>query len=141
MPLRKPGTENDPNYDEIEEEEVLSPGTSSSNFNGHGKSKNSNGETMSLRTMITTTVILLVITLAIILVIVYLQCPRKNKRDPFSFGNRRNVLTFSNPNYNASAGGELTTPTNQQPQDKKGFIWKRLKYDKSQVYYNLNLRI
>ncbi|XP_014224711.1 low-density lipoprotein receptor-related protein 4-like isoform X3 [Trichogramma pretiosum] len=134
MPLRKPGTENDPNYDEIEEEDIPPQQTGSGGRNRDGKLNDyRNGESgMSLRTMITTTVILLIITVGIIIVIIYLQCPRKNKRENFSYGNRRNVLTFSNPNYNASAGTELTTPTNPQAQDKKGFIWKRLKYDKSQ---------
>jgi hypothetical protein len=136
--LRKPGTENDPNYDIIDDEDV--PPTIKTSISGNhnqGDSKLNdynlnNGDSISLRTMITTTVILLVITVAIIIIIIYLQCPRK-KREDYTYNNRRNVLTFSNPNYNASSGTEIATPTVQQPQDKKGFIWKRLKYDKSQV--------
>lgn len=103
-----------------------------SDFN-HANGDGGGSETMSLRTMITTTVILLFITVGIIIAIIYLQCPRKNKREEYLYNNRRNVLTFSNPNYNASAGAEVANANNQQPQDKKGFIWKRLKYDKSQV--------
>ncbi|OXU25251.1 hypothetical protein TSAR_015309 [Trichomalopsis sarcophagae] len=138
IPLRKPGTEHDPNYDDIDDEDVPpTPKTSGggSNRNRDGKLNDynrANGDTISLHTMMMTTFILLVITVGIIIVIIYLQCPRKNKREEYMYNSRRNVLTFSNPNYNASAGAELATPTTQQPHDKKGFIWKRLKYDKSQ---------
>lgn len=47
------------------------------------------------------------------------------------FADAKNVLTFSNPNYTASgSGGEPGTTT-----DKKPFLWKKLKYDKSQVSF------
>lgn len=137
MPLRKPGTENDSSYDDIDDEDV--PPTPKTSRGRDGKyDKSGQNDSYSLHTMITTTVVLLAITVAIIAIIIYMHCPRKNKREEYPYNNRRNVLTFSNPNYNASVAGQAgandpTTPTNQQPQDKKGFIWKRLKYDKSQV--------
>lgn len=43
------------------------------------------------------------------------------------YNDSKNVLTFSNPNYTASSS-EPGAPT-----DKKPFLWKKLKYDKSQV--------
>ncbi|XP_058794698.1 low-density lipoprotein receptor-related protein 4-like isoform X2 [Phymastichus coffea] len=137
MPLRKPGTENDSSYDDIDDEDI--PPTPKTNRGRDGKYDKSGGQedSFSLHSMITTTVVLLAITVVIIAVTIYMQCPRKNKREKYPYNTRRNVLTFSNPNYNASAAGatgstDLTTPTNQQSSDKKGFIWKRLKYDKSQ---------
>ena len=137
MPLRKPGTENDPNYDEIDEEEELrrlEVVTKTSNRgSGDDKFKDyklNREKSYSLRTVITTIVIMVMITLIIIFVIIYLLCQRKTKQKKYLYATRRNVLTFSNPNYNASSGD--IGPCNQQ-QDKKSFIWKRLKYDKSQV--------
>lgn len=86
----------------------------------------------SLKTVVITVVIMLSVTLAIVILIIYLLCQRKTKQKKYLYVSRRNVLTFSNPNYNASSG-EIG-PSNQQ-QDKKSFIWKRLKYDKSQVCF------
>lgn len=66
----------------------------------------------------------------ILIAIIHLLCQRKTKQKKYLYPGR-SVLTFSNPNYNASSGD--VGPSNQQ-QDKKSFIWKRLKYDKSQVH-------
>ena len=137
MPLRKPGTENDPNYDEIDEEEELRRSEvvtrTSSRGQGDDKFKDykfNREKSYSLKTVVITIVIMMGITLIIIIVIIYLLCQRKTKQKKYLYASRRNVLTFSNPNYNASSGD--IGPANQQP-DKKSFIWKRLKYDKSQV--------
>ena len=143
MPLRKPGTENDPAYDEINDEEeppmIITKSTGTRNKPSDFSASGADGEgseKVSLHTMIIIIVVLLAITVGIIVVIIYLQCPRKNKREEYLYNTRRNVLTFSNPNYNASTGPEAGQHEQQQQsasQDKKGFIWKRLKYDKSQV--------
>ncbi|XP_043483348.1 low-density lipoprotein receptor-related protein 4 isoform X2 [Leptopilina heterotoma] len=139
VPLRKPGTENDTNYDEIddeEEEEELrkSDVVTKTSTRNHGDDKFKDHKfnrekSYSLKTVVITVVIMLSVTLAIVTLIIYLLCQRKTKQKKYLYVSRRNVLTFSNPNYNASSG-EIG-PSNQQ-QDKKSFIWKRLKYDKSQ---------
>lgn len=130
MPLRKPGTENDPNYDEIDEEVVTKTpdhGKGGGKFDGDRFNRE---KSYSMKTVVITVVVMMGITLIIIIVIIYLLCQRKTKQKKYLYASRRNVLTFSNPNYNASSGD--IGPGNQQP-DKKSFIWKRLKYDKSQV--------
>lgn len=143
LPLRKPGTEGDPAYDLIEDEEPPPAPKTINEHEGHSDQKANGGgrdRTMSLRTIIITTIVLLLVTLAIIGVIIYLLCQKKNKRQKYMHDSRRNVLTFSNPNYNASTGAELqVSSADSQTQDggKKGFIWKRLRYDKSQVIYNV----
>lgn len=136
VPLRKPGTDNDPNYDLIDDEEVsLIPKDVVSNRDlTDGKINKVNKEkSISLRTMVITILILMAITVIIIIVIIYLLCQKKTKQKKYLYASRRNVLTFSNPNYNASSGGDVGATPQPERQDKKGFIWKRLKYDKSQV--------
>lgn len=64
--------------------------------------------------------------LGIILVIIALI---RNNRKKYLYSTGRSVMTFSNPNYYSS---EPTVPSSSNI-DKKSFIWKRLKYDKSQV--------
>lgn len=59
--------------------------------------------------------------------IVLLFHRRRKKQKKYFYANGKNVLTFSNPNY---------TPSNTESgatADKKPFLWKKLKYDKSQV--------
>ena len=142
MPLRKPGTEGDKSYDIIDDEEPP-PDTKSTATSNRGRDNkhdyNNRDKNVSLRTMVITTVVLSIVTVAIIGTIIYLLCQKKTKRKKFLIDSRRNVLTFRNPNYSAATGTELqTTTTNQQQEDKKSFIWKRLRYDKSQVKaYNL----
>lgn len=76
----------------------------------------------------------LVALLSIILISIVLFCMavlyRKQKKK-YLYSTGRSVMTFSNPNYytpnNEQSSAGTTTTT-----DKK-FIWKRLKYDKSQV--------
>ncbi|XP_023246171.1 low-density lipoprotein receptor-related protein 4 isoform X3 [Copidosoma floridanum] len=134
VPLRKPGTENDSSYDLIDDEDIPpTPRSSSgSNRNQHNDFNKANKDGTTA-IMFTLSIILLVITAIIVGFIIYLKCPRKNSREDYMYNNRRNVLTFTNPNYNASsAAGEVPTSNNQPVGDKKGFIWKRLKYDKSQ---------
>lgn len=74
---------------------------------------------------------MLAFTAALVVIIIILLCQRKTKQGKYrQYASRRNVRTFSNPNYNAS--GADVGPANPQ-QEKKSFIWKRLKYDSSQV--------
>ncbi|KAJ8676395.1 hypothetical protein QAD02_012182 [Eretmocerus hayati] len=140
MPLRKPGTENDTTYDVIDDEMIPTTPRSPYGMNhNEGRMKDfkdfdnkTSISFLSTRVIITITVIMLILIIAAVGVIIYLQYPPKNKRDDFLYNNRRNVLTFSNPNYNASAGSEVPSANPQPNTDKKNFIWKRLKYDKSQ---------
>lgn len=67
-----------------------------------------------------------VLTITVIWVILY---HRRKKQKKYLYSSGRSVLTFSNPNYNASSSD---VGKNNHP-DKKPFLWKRLKYDKSQV--------
>lgn len=67
--------------------------------------------------------------LSIVLVIV-LVVYRKSKKNYMYGANARSVMTFSNPNYYTSNNEANPCPSNP---DKKPFLWKRLKYDKSQV--------
>lgn len=79
----------------------------------------------------------LVTIFSIILITVVLFCMallyRKQKKK-YLYSNGRSVMTFSNPNYYTSnnENGPQTVSTNN---DKRPFIWKRLKYDKSQVSF------
>ncbi|XP_015608522.1 low-density lipoprotein receptor-related protein 4 isoform X2 [Cephus cinctus] len=136
VPLRKPGTENDPNYDDEETRisELTTLPTNRFNDNKFNDwntvlNKFNTDASYSLKTVVITCMVLVTITLAIVGGIIYLLCQRKRKQKQYLYAGRRNVLTFSNPNYNASSGD--VGPCNA-PQDKKSFIWKRLKYDKSQ---------
>lgn len=91
----------------------------------------SNSKNFTLKTVIITIVVMTAMIIVILIAIIHLLCQRKTKQKKYLYTGR-SVLTFSNPNYNASSGD--VGPNNQQ-QDKKSFIWKRLKYDKSQVNF------
>ncbi|XP_043269103.1 low-density lipoprotein receptor-related protein 4 isoform X2 [Venturia canescens] len=135
VPLRKPGSENDPDAEELDDDEPKYPeiATGSNNRGGDDKFKNfkSNQEKKySLRTVIITVVAMLAFTAVLVVIIIILLCQRKARQGKYrQYASRRNVRTFSNPNYNAS--GADVAPGNPQ-QEKKSFIWKRLKYDSSQ---------
>lgn len=72
---------------------------------------------------------LCILILTIILLIVAFLYRKSKKKYLYATG--RSVMTFSNPNYYTS--GSEQVPNNV---DKKPFLWKRLKYDKSQVCVN-----
>lgn len=72
---------------------------------------------------------LFIIALSIVLLVVTLLY-RKNKKK-YMYATGRNVMTFSNPNYYSNSneqGGSAAAGHH----DKKPFLWKRMKYDKSQ---------
>lgn len=69
-----------------------------------------------------------------ILIVVAAIHYRKGKKK-FLYENGKSVMTFSNPNYYTSNNEPPNQPVNVN--DKKPFLWKRLKYDKSQVILTL----
>lgn len=77
----------------------------------------------------------LVILLSVVLITMVLFCMallyRKQKKK-YLYSTGRSVMTFSNPNYYTTTN-ESAPISVANPNDKKPFIWKRLKYDKSQV--------
>ncbi|XP_066603816.1 low-density lipoprotein receptor-related protein 4 [Prorops nasuta] len=143
VPLRKPGTEGDPEYD-LDEDEVKLPeiatrpnlpaGSDDDYPEDKFNDKFNREKGYSLRTVVITILTMVSAILAILVMIMYLLCSRKTKQKTYTFGSRRNVLTFSNPNYNASAAdpNNPNVSRNNTVQDKRSLVWKRLKYDKSQ---------
>ncbi|KAK6619502.1 hypothetical protein RUM43_012259 [Polyplax serrata] len=88
------------------------------------------GDSFSKQLMLISIIIILCVLIIIPISssIVLLFHRRRKKQKKYMFADAKNVLTFSNPNYTASgSGGEPGTST-----DKKPFLWKKLKYDKSQ---------
>ncbi|XP_021915388.1 low-density lipoprotein receptor-related protein 4 isoform X2 [Zootermopsis nevadensis] len=89
---------------------------------------------ISSHVFITMIVLCLVIVAVIIIIIVVYICHAHQKKYLYTTG--RSVLTFSNPNYNASSSD---VGPNATQADKRIFPWKRLKYDKSQErVYNVH---
>ncbi|XP_011296947.1 low-density lipoprotein receptor-related protein 4 isoform X1 [Fopius arisanus] len=131
VPVRKPGTENNPDYDEHNEnEKPVEVFTRPTHRDASDKFKNYKiNKDKGYATMTITIIVISGITVVIICAILYLVCQRKPKQEKYMYTNRRNVLTFSNPNYNASVAD--VGPSNP-PAEKKSSIWKRLKYDSSQ---------
>lgn len=86
--------------------------------------------------LIAAIVCLIFVTAAFLLIILILKKSRKK----LLYVTGRSVMTFSNPNYYTSNPGE-TPPAAATNVDKKPFLWKRLKYDKSQVCLKLNLKL
>ncbi|KAJ9594397.1 hypothetical protein L9F63_014187 [Diploptera punctata] len=74
------------------------------------------------------TIVLCVVAVAIIIIIIVIYVRRAHQKK-YLYASGRSVLTFSNPNYNASSSD---VGPNASQADKKPFLWKRLKYDKSQ---------
>ncbi|KAF7998627.1 hypothetical protein HCN44_011035 [Aphidius gifuensis] len=137
VPIRKPGTENDREYDEhIEEDKQQEISNKVTHHDSDDKFKKFKTNKEKSYTTITISIIIIaIITIIMIIAIVYLVCQRKPKQDKYMYPNRRNVLTFSNPNYSAS---DLDTGNSNPLPEKKASIWKRFKYDNSQenVYEN-----
>lgn len=131
IPLRKPGSENDPYAEELDDDEPKTPDTTSkpNNRDVDEKFKNA-GKGYSMKTVIITFVPMVFFSIVILALIAYLLWQRVTRPEKYmEYASRQNVRTFSNPNYNAS--GADAGPCN--PQQEKRFIWKRLKYDSSQV--------
>ncbi|KAK0093543.1 hypothetical protein PV326_013307, partial [Microctonus aethiopoides] len=125
-------TKNNPDYDlddDNDNEKILDTVTRITNKDNDDKFKNYQNDRGKGQTIMAIAIVILgKVTLVILIAILYLVCARKPKQDKYMNRNRRSVLTFSNPNYNASGadGG------NGNPQPEKKNIWKRLKYDSSQ---------
>lgn len=82
---------------------------------------------------------LCIIILCVVLVIIFFLY--RNTKNKYFFGHGRNVMTFSNPNYYTTSNNEPPAVPTTSNIDKKSFLWKRLKYDKSQVSTNYFRRI
>ncbi|XP_068993611.1 low-density lipoprotein receptor-related protein 4 isoform X1 [Neodiprion pinetum] len=133
VPIRKPGTENDPPEEDDDEPTMSSvptlvPRKPHHDITGRFPKLSPSNTNFTLKTVVITIVVMVVMIIVILIAIIHLLCQRKTKQKKYLYTGR-SVLTFSNPNYNASSGD--VGPSNSQ-QDKKSFIWKRLKYDKSQ---------
>jgi hypothetical protein len=76
-----------------------------------------------------TTIVFCLVAVAVIIIIIVLYIRHVHQKK-YLYATGRSVLTFSNPNYNASSSD--VGPSASQV-DKRPFLWKRLKYDKSQV--------
>ncbi|KAF5269791.1 hypothetical protein FQA39_LY08572 [Lamprigera yunnana] len=86
---------------------------------------------LTQRKILLTVVILLSVFSLLLAGLCMLLFYRKQKKK-YLYSTGRSVMTFSNPNYytsNNEAGPQGATTV-----DKKPFIWKRLKYDKSQPW-------
>lgn len=70
-----------------------------------------------------------VVVVVVVAAVVVLTLLRRRKKQSMLYDGR-NVLTFANPNYNASdaasAGGAAATAADRRP-----FLWKKLKYEKA----------
>jgi hypothetical protein len=75
------------------------------------------------------TIVLCLVAVAVIIIIIIMYIRRVHQKK-YLYTTGRSVLTFSNPNYNAS---NSDVGPNATQHDKRPFLWKRLKYDKSQV--------
>lgn len=134
VPLRKPGTEHDPNYDLFKDVEVFRPldiGVIREDEEDESPEEEEGWSTRGTVMVVLTSGV--VVTLIAVVIYLLFRVRQRNQKT-YLCGNRRNVLTFSNPNYNAS-GTEVGT-SGAPPQNNNAFIWKRLKYDKSQVRIN-----
>lgn len=80
------------------------------------------------------TLFLLICIFMVIVTFTFIVLVYRKRKKKFVYSNGRSVMTFANPNYYTSSG-EAVIPINSTGADKKAFIWKRLKYDKSQVSY------
>ncbi|XP_068085893.1 low-density lipoprotein receptor-related protein 4 [Anabrus simplex] len=94
-------------------------------------------ETTGIQTHITLIMVLLclfvIIMVGLVLLLLY---HRRKKQKKYLYATGRSVLTFSNPNYNAS---NSDVGASGAQADKRPFLWKRLKYDKSQDrVYNIH---
>lgn len=81
--------------------------------------------------VMTLSIVCVVLFCAAVTILGFMISRRKKK---YMFATGRSVMTFSNPNYYTS-NNEVQQPP--PTTDKKPFLWKRLKYDKSQVSYDL----
>lgn len=132
---RIPESDDADEYDDDEDEpviQIIQPNNKADSTNGNvyekkpdeGKSTNE----FPSHVFITTIVFCLVAVVVIIIIIVlYIRHVHQKK---YLYATGRSVLTFSNPNYNASSSD---VGPNASQADKRPFLWKRLKYDKSQV--------
>jgi hypothetical protein len=132
---RIPGPDDDDEYDDDRDEPdiLITPPntrTGQSNENVYGKNPddgNTTHEFPSHVVTITMVLCMLAVVVITIIIILYFWCAHQKK---YLYATGQSVLTFSNPNYNASSSD---VGTNISQADKRQFLWKRLKYDKSQV--------
>ncbi|KAG8234143.1 hypothetical protein J437_LFUL007509 [Ladona fulva] len=135
VPLKRPGVKED--EEEDDEEDYSEP-----DEEGHLKDSQEKGKRPLTAMEITSCVLLSVGAVGgmVMLTLVYLSRRRRRNRSQKKclYGEQENpegaegrsrghssVLTFSNPNYNASNSDVAGA-------DKKPFLWKKLKYDRSQ---------
>jgi hypothetical protein len=112
--IKQPKNEADPTNGNVSEKKP-DEGKSTSEFPSH---------------VFITTIIFCLVAVAVIVIIIALYVRHVHQKK-YLYATGRSVLTFSNPNYNASSSD--VGPSASQA-DKRPFLWKRLKYDKSQVY-------
>lgn len=85
--------------------------------------RNSHASHSSFSTLVGVCVVVVLLLAVVVAVLL-----RRRKKQNMMYGGR-NVLTFANPNYNASeaaAGGAAAAAADRRP-----FLWKKLKYEKA----------
>lgn len=106
-----------------------------SNYNDTGhdlKVHKKAASNISTLVILLTIFLLLVILIGVVAVIIAMMF-NKRKVQQKNMGSSRSMRTFANPNYfNSSSDNNLN---GVQVVEKKGFSWKRIKYDKSTVSY------
>jgi hypothetical protein len=117
----QPKNEVDPTNGNVSEEKP-NEGTSTSEFPEH---------------LVITAIVFCLVALTVIIIIIVLYIRHEHQKK-YLYATGRSVLTFSNPNYNASSSD--VGPSASQA-DKRPFLWKRLKYDKSQVCNQTDLSV
>jgi hypothetical protein len=134
VPIKKiPGPDDSVEYNYGDEPDITTPPntrTGQSNDNEYEKNPDDGNATHEISSrvfMIAVMLCVLAVLVIMILIISYFCCARQKK---YLYATGQSVLTFSNPNYNASSSD---VGTNASQSDKRPFLWKRLKYDKSQV--------
>lgn len=134
IPIKNPGQDDDSEdgNDGDEPDIVKAPpntrtGQPNDNLYGKNPDGNTTHEFSSHLFTITMVLCMFVVVVITIIIIIYFCCAHQKK---YLYATGRSVLTFSNPNYNVSSS-DVGTNTSQT--DKRPFLWKRLKYDKSQV--------
>ncbi|XP_034949215.1 LOW QUALITY PROTEIN: low-density lipoprotein receptor-related protein 4 [Chelonus insularis] len=127
VPLRQPGKIYDPDdeYNEDEKPFEVIPKITSHKDNDEKFRNIKNNKDKTYTTMTITIGIITTITIIIFVAIIYLICQRKPKQEKYNYSSRRNVLTFSNPNYSADIGAN-----NSQSENR--FILKRIKRERPQ---------
>lgn len=116
MVPNKKGSSSEDDYDDLLDENIP---------DGGQVSPTSSPEGLSAPATIVLMMLASVIAILFVGTVIFVVWQRRRREKKHMYAGR-SVLTFSNPNYNASNSDVLAA-------DKRPFLWKKLKYDKAQV--------